>query len=133
MKYTVTDVVVANHPRLNVTKACLSRSLALLEFDNSFVKLIPVATGFVPSLEPFAEATLVLNLKNGPAASEWSAQIQQNCIIGNVSAYQDRGGNFVLSDCAIRVLGSGYDGEPTTTITINGSITKEMAFAGMHV
>jgi hypothetical protein len=131
MKYTVTDVVVADNPRLSITKACLSRSLAWLEFDNSFVKFIPVAVGFVPSHEPSAEATLVLNLKNGPALSEWSTQIKQNCMIGNVSAYVDGGRSFILSGCAIMSAGPGHDGEATSTIMVKGSVTKEMASAGL--
>lgn len=131
MKYIVTDVVVANNPRLNVTKACLSRALASLEFDNSFVSFIPVAMGFVPSYEPSTEAVLVLSLKNGPASIEWSAQIKQNYIIESVSVYVDDGRNFILSGCAIMSAGPDHEnGEATATIIIKGSITKEMAFAG---
>jgi hypothetical protein len=134
MKHTIAHVVVANNPQLNVTKAYLSRSLASLEFDDSFESRIPTATGFVSSQEPSAKARLVLNLKDGPVSSQWSAQIQHNSIIGIVSAYVDVNGgrNFNLSDCAITHVESGHDGEPTIII-IDGTITKETASAGMNV
>jgi len=135
MKYTVTHVVVANNLQLNVTKAYLSRSLASLEFADSFESRIPTATGYVSSQEPYAKARLVLNLKDGPVSSQWSAQSQHNSIIGIVSAYVDVNGgpNFNLSDCALTHVESGHDGEPTTRIIIDGTITKEAASAGMNV
>lgn len=135
MMYPITDVAVTNNLQLNVTRAFLSRSLASLEFDDSFERLIPTATGFVPSPEPWATAKLVINLKDGPLASKWSAQIQHNVSIGHVFAYADVNAarNFQLSNCAIMNIEFGHDGEPTTIITVSGTITREAASAAKNV
>jgi hypothetical protein len=131
MKHIITDVVVPNHSNLHVTKEYLSpRSLASLECG-SFESLIRAATAIVRSQEPYAIATLLLNLKDGRLSSEWLKQSQSNCNIGNVTAYVDviDGRNFKLSECAITHVELG---EPTR-ITIKGTITKETASAGMNV
>jgi len=135
MKHTIAHVVVANNQQMNVTKAYLSRSLASLEFDDSFESRIPTATGFVSSQEPYAKARLILNLKDGSMSRQWSDQFQQNSIVGTVFAYDDVNGgrNFNLSDCTIMHVEPDHDGEPTTRIIIDGTITKETASAGMNI
>jgi hypothetical protein len=134
MKYLITDVVVADNPQLNVTKAYLSRSLASLEFDDSFERRIPAAMGSVSSQEPYAKAELVLNLKDGPLSREWSARILHDSIIGSVSAYDVNGARkFNLSACAIRHVEPDHDGETATRIIIGGSITKEDGIRRMNV
>jgi hypothetical protein len=127
MKCPIATVVVADNPQLNVTIEYLSRSLASLEFDDSFERHIETAAGFVTSQKPSTGATLVLNLKDERLSYLWSAQIEHT-IIGNVSAYGVIGRKFELSNCAIIDVEAG---EPTRII-IGGTITKEAASAGMN-
>ena len=121
----LTHVIVPGFAPLSVTASNMSKSLALLAFNEDAVDQIGTATGLVNSPAPYVLGDLTVNiLRSQIVASLYYAQWQANAIIGSVIAYPDSTvlGPFILSNCSIlRVDPGAFDGQdPTTKVTIKG-------------
>lgn len=121
----LTNVMVTDYPFLNASASYMSKSLATLTFDGSFVDQIPTATGIVNSPSPFVMGSLTINLlRSQNVASLWIAQVQSEGILGTVTVFPDSTlfPKIGLQNCSIESIDPGaYDGmDPTTKITVKG-------------
>jgi len=94
----------ADQPALNVSASYLGKDAISVSAEGPVTTTIPTQTGVVQSPEPFIPVRITLNLlRTQTLASVYKAQIESNCVVGNLTIRPDASTlpDYTFSNCAI--------------------------------
>lgn len=94
----------ADNPALNVTSPYLGREGISITAEGPATTTLPTQTGVVQSPEPFIPVRIRLDLlRSQVLSSAFKAQIESNCVIGNLTIRPDSTTlpDYTFTNCAI--------------------------------